>query len=407
MLYRTMPKTGETLSILGFGCMRLPMADGVIDEPRAVAQIRSAIDAGVTYVDTAWPYHAGESEPLLGRALRDGYREKVNVATKLPSWMIEKREDMDHYLDAQLKRLQTDHIDYYLVHALDGELWDSVAAKGVRDFLDAAKADGRIRNAGFSFHGWLPDFKRIVDGYAWDFCQIQYNYLDQEFQAGTEGLKYAAAKGLGVVVMEPLRGGSLALPEAPPAVATIWDEAVTKRPPVEWALRWVWNHPEVIVVLSGMNDEAQIAQNLAIADAAQPDSLTVDELALINRAGAMYKELMQIGCTGCGYCMPCPAGVQIPKCFDAYNKLHMFGDEEGSKFHYVVSVSGILGASDPGFASQCVACGECKEKCPQHLPIPETLEKVAAELEDEHIEERKDVALKLFKVRAHEGLAKS
>ncbi|MFU2210883.1 aldo/keto reductase [Solidesulfovibrio sp. C21] len=403
MLYRKMPKNGDKLSILGFGCMRLPMADGEIDEDRAIGQVRNAIDAGVNYVDTAWPYHGGASEPFVGRALEDGYREKVNLATKLPSWMIEKREDMDHYLSAQLTRLKTDHIDYYLVHALDGDLWDSVAAKGVREFLDAAKADGRIKNAGFSFHGWLPDFKRIVDAYDWDFCQIQYNYLDQQFQAGTEGLQYAAGKGLGVIIMEPLRGGSLAQP-APPAVAAIWDEAATRRPPVEWALRWVWNHPEVTVVLSGMNDEEQVAQNLAIADTATAGALSLAELEMIDRAGATYKELMQIGCTGCGYCMPCPAGVQIPKCLDAYNKLHMFGDVEGSKFQYVVSVSGVIGASDPGFASQCVACGECKEKCPQHLPIPETLEKVAAEMEDDRVEERKAMALKLFKVRAHEGL---
>ncbi|EHJ48905.1 NADP-dependent oxidoreductase domain protein [Solidesulfovibrio carbinoliphilus subsp. oakridgensis] len=399
MLYRTMPKNGDKLSILGFGCMRLPMAEGKIDEARAVAQIRDAIDKGVNYMDTAWPYHAGESEPLLGRALQDGYRQRVRVATKLPSWMIESREDMDTYLNVQLERLKTDHIDYYLVHALDGELWDSVAAHGVREFLDTAKQDGRIVNAGFSFHGWLPDFKRIVDAYAWDFCQIQYNFLDQEFQAGTEGLQYAAEKGLGVVVMEPLRGGSLALPEAPPAVAALWAEADTPRVPVEWALRWVWNHPEVTVVLSGMNEEAHIAQNMAIADVATAGSLSPKDLELVDRAGRTYKELMQVGCTGCGYCMPCPAGVQIPKCFDVYNKLHMFGDAEGAKFMYAVSVSGVLGASAPGFASLCVACGQCLEKCPQHIGIPDMLEKVAAELEDDGLEARQAAALRMFQVR--------
>jgi hypothetical protein len=381
--------------------MRLPMTDGKIDEPRAVAQIRAAIDKGVNYLDTAWPYHAGESEPLLGKALLDGYRDRVKVATKLPSWMIESREDMDRYLNVQLQRLKTDRIDYYLVHALDGSLWDSVAAHGVREFLDAAKRDGRIVNAGFSFHGWLPDFKRIVDAYPWDFCQIQYNYLDQEFQAGTEGLQYAADKGLGVIVMEPLRGGNLGLPEAPPAVAAIWDEAATRRAPVEWALRWVWNHPEVTVVLSGMNEEAHIEQNMAIADAAEAHSLSEQELALVERASRKYKELLRVGCTGCGYCMPCPAGVQIPKCFDSYNRMHLFGDPEMAKFYYVINGSGILGTNAPGFASQCVACGECLEKCPQHIRIPEMLEQVATEMEDAGLEARKAAALRLFKVRPH------
>ena len=256
MLYRKMPKNGDELSILGFGCMRLPMVEGTIDEARAIAQIRGAIDSGVNYVDTAWPYHGGASEPLLGKALTDGYRERVKVATKLPSWLIHSREDMDRYQNAQLQRLGTDHIDYYLVHALEGVVWDSVAALGIREFLDQAKKDGRIVNAGFSFHGLAEDFKRIVDAYPWVFCQIQYNFLDEQFQAGTQGLKYAASKDMGVVIMEPLRGGNLGLPTPPPAVAALWDEAKTKRSPVEWALRWVWNHPEVTLVLSGMNEEA-------------------------------------------------------------------------------------------------------------------------------------------------------
>ncbi|KHK00749.1 aldo/keto reductase [Desulfovibrio sp. TomC] len=388
MLYRKMPKTGDALSILGFGCMRLPMVDGAIDEPRAIAQIRSSIDAGVNYMDTAWPYVNGQSEPLLGKALQDGYRERVKVATKLPTWLQNSRADMDRYLDAQLKRLGTDHIDYYLVHALDGPSWDRVAALGLREFLDQAKADGRIVNAGFSFHGLAEEFTRIVDAYPWDFCQIQYNYLDQQFQAGTDGLKYAASKGLGVIIMEPLRGGNLGLPTAPPAVADIWNEAKTKRTPVAWALRWVWNHPEVIVVLSGMNEEAHIEQNLAIAAEAEAGSLTAEELELVDRAGRTYKELMQVGCTGCGYCMPCPMSVQIPKSFDFYNKMHMFGNVEEAKFMYAAFGSGITGSDEPGFASQCVACGECLEKCPQHIAIPDMLEKVAAEMEGPDFQDR-------------------
>ncbi len=381
MLYRKMPKTGDELSILGFGCMRMPTVNDVIDEPRAIDQIRSAIDQGVNYVDTAWPYHGGASEPLLGKALQGGYRERVKVATKLPSWLVQSREDMDRYLNAQLERLGTDHIDYYLLHTLKGSSWDDLVALGVREFLDAAKADGRIVNAGFSFHGEGKDFARIVDGYDWVFCQIQYNLLDQQYQAGTAGLQYAASKGLGVVIMEPLRGGTLALPEAPPAVATLWDEAATKRTPVEWALRWIWNHPEVTVVLSGMNVEAHIAQNLAVAAVAQAGSLTPAEVALVDRVALKYKELMPVGCTGCAYCLPCPMGVNIPNCFNFFNQLHMFGENSGAKMMYTAFGSGVTSGGEQSYASQCVACGECLEKCPQQIAIPDELEKVAAAFE--------------------------
>src|ERR1039458_1156769 len=274
MLYRKAPKSGDELSILGFGCMRLAQKDGRIDEERAALQIRHSIDCGLNYIDTAWPYHGGESEPFLGRALAGGYRERVKIATKLPAWLVENRADMDRFLDAQLRKLATSRIDYYLVHSLNGDTWDRVAALGVAEFLDRAASDGRIVNAGFSFHGMREDFRRIVDAYPWIFCQIQYNYLDEENQAGTEGLKYAASKGLGVIVMEPLRGGVLAASPQPPAIDALWREAAQRRTPAEWALRWVWNHPEVTVALSGMNDEAQVEENLRIAADARPDSLT-------------------------------------------------------------------------------------------------------------------------------------
>lgn len=381
MLYRTMPKNGDTLSALGFGCMRLPMRDGKVDEARAIAQIRSAIDGGVNYVDTAWPYHNGESEIVLGKALRDGYREKVRVATKLPSWLVKDRADMDRYLDAQLERLGVSCIDYYLVHALDGPLWDTVHGLGVLEFLDAAKADGRIANAGFSFHGLAEDFMRIIDAYPWVFCQIQYNYLDETYQAGTEGLRYAAGKGIGVIIMEPLRGGNLGLITAPPAVQAIWDESPVRCTPVEWALRWIWNHPEVTVVLSGMNEEAHIAENLAIAGSAETGAMSLGDLALVARASAKYRELMKVRCTGCGYCMPCPMGVAIPMCFETYNKMHMFGNIEEGKFLYAMRMSGEIGGEGPGYASQCVACGQCVENCPQHIAIPDVLAELAAELE--------------------------
>ena len=396
MHYRTVPKNGDELSILGFGCMRLPLTkERQIDEPRAIRQIRDAIDQGVNYLDTAWPYHAGESENVLGRALSDGYRERVKIATKLPSWMIKKSEDMDFYLNAQLEKLKTDHIDYYLIHGLAGDLWDRLESLGVSDFLDQARADGRIINAGFSFHGILDDFKRIVDAYPWIFCQIQYNYLDENNQAGTEGLEYAASKDLGVVVMEPLRGGNLGLPTPPPDVKAIWQKAAKKRTPVEWALRWVWTRPEVTVVLSGMNEESHIAENLAIADKALPNLLTEAELKLVEEAGRTYRTLMKVPCTGCGYCMPCPSEVSIPRCFDIYNKMHLFGNDVEAKFSYALSMGGAFSGT-LSYASQCVRCEECLEKCPQHIEIPDFLEMVAEEMEDEDLEKRIAIGKKML-----------
>ncbi len=397
MRYRKNPKNGDELSILGFGCMRLPMKeDGTIDGERATSQVRYAIDHGVNYVDTAWPYHMEQSEPFLGHALAGGYREKVKLATKLPSWMVKSREDMDRFLNSQLEKLKSDHIDYYLIHALVGNLWDNIEKLGVADFLDTAKADGRIINAGFSFHGAGKDFNRIVDAYDWDFCQIQYNFLDEKNQAGTKGLEYAASKGLGVIIMEPIRGGMLAR-FVPPVVKEIWDEALTKRTAAEWALRWIWNHPEVTVVLSGMNDEKHIVENLAVADKAYPNSLTKAELQLVKRAERKYRELMKAGCTGCRYCMPCPEGVNIPVCFELYNSLHMSGNADEAKFLYAVMLGVTLSVGEPEFASRCVQCGKCLEKCPQHLEIPTILESVVEELEGPDLEKRVAMAKQAFK----------
>ncbi len=397
MLYRTMPKNGDELSILGFGCMRFPMIEGgKVDEDKAIEQIRHAIDNGVNYLDTAWPYHGGASETIVGKALQDGYREKVKIATKLPTWLIDSREDMDSYLNKQLEKLQTEVIDYYLLHALNGKSWDKLEQLGVADFLDAAAGDGRIVNAGFSFHGLVEDFKRIIDACPWTFCQIQYNYLDQEYQAGTEGLNYAAERDIGVIVMEPLRGGNLGLAEAPPAVAELWDQAETRRSPVEWALRWVWNDPKVIVVLSGMNDDAHIAENLAIADRALPDSLSDKECELVDRAARTYTDLMKVNCTGCGYCMPCPEGVMIPAVFEVYNKMHLFGGREETRFTYAIRMCGIISGTEPGFASVCVQCGECLEKCPQSIPIPDVLAEAAEELEGPGLEDRLALIRQMF-----------
>ena len=396
MLYRTAPKIGDDLSILGFGCMRLPVKeDGTIDEERATKQLRYAIDNGVNYVDTAWPYHMGESEPFLGRALADGYRDKIKIATKLPSWLIESREDMNKFLNAQLEKLRTNQIDYYLAHYLVGDEWDRIEKLGIREFFDEARADGRIKYAGFSFHGHGSDFNRIVDGYDWDFCQVQYNYLDEKNQAGTAGLEYAASKGLAVMIMEPLRGGNLANP-VPPEVKEIWDHAQTRRTPAEWALRWIWNHPGVTVVLSGMNEEAHIEENLQVAGEAYPNSLTEQELPLVTQAEKKYRELMKVSCTGCRYCMPCSAGVNIPHCFEVYNSKYLSGKPDEAGFLYVVQLSGIITGGEPEFASQCIQCGQCLDKCPQHIDIPEVLAAVVEEMEGNDLEQRIAAVRELF-----------
>ncbi|MGD8367774.1 MAG: aldo/keto reductase [Desulfobacterales bacterium] len=409
MLYRKIAKSGDALSILGFGCMRLPQKRGIpgggpIDEPRAEKQLKTAIDRGVNYLDTAMPYHLGASEPFLGKVLAGGYREKVKLATKLPHWSVNTRQDMDRLLGAQLKRLKTDRIDYYLLHALSGDSWKKMMALGVCDFLRRAKESGRIARAGFSFHGSRKSFEWIVDGFDWDVCQIQYNYLDRKHQAGIRGLKYAASKGLGVVVMEPLRGGLLAR-EAPPAVARIMDGAETKRSPAEWALRWVWNHPEVTVVLSGMNEEAHIEENLRIADQALPDSLTETELDRVKQIARTYRSLMKAACTGCYYCMPCPAGVDIPTCFEFYNQLSMFQNARLAKLGYIVRVGGLFGR--PCRASQCEGCGECEEACPQKLPIRELLKDVAAEMEGPFFDTKVWLFKKFMRIKKWVAVRKS
>jgi predicted aldo/keto reductase-like oxidoreductase len=375
MLYRRMNNVVSDLSILGFGCMRLPVTKGGdIDEKQATKMLRYAIDHGVNYVDTAYPYHKGESEPFLGRALQDGYRDKVFLATKLPSWLIKSRADMDHYLDKQLKRLQTDHIDFYLVHGLMKPFWENLWSLGITDFLNDAIADGRIKYAGFSFHDELALFKEIVDAYDWTFCLIQYNFTDEQNQAGTEGLRYAANRGLGIVVMEPLRGGMLT--KEIPAINKIWEKAVVRRSLSEWALRWVWNHPEVTVVLSGMSSLEQVEKNVASAENGFPNSLSKEEQNLFGEAETEYKGRIKVPCTGCRYCMPCPSNVSIPECFEMYNQGCMFDAPDVASVNY-----GFLGgmlSGIPGFASQCQECQECEKKCPQGILIREELKKVAA-----------------------------
>lgn len=380
MLYRTYGKTNEKVSALGFGCMRLPIIDGdttKIDDEKAIKMLRHAIDEGLNYVDTAYPYHGtgmgrgGESEPFVARALKDGYRDKVNIATKLPSWLIKTREDMDKYLNEQLERLQTDRIDFYLVHALSATTWENLKELGIDEFLDSAIKDGRIRYAGFSFHDKLEVFKGIVDYYDWSFCQIQFNYLDEDYQAGKEGLEYAANKGLGVAIMEPLRGGKI-VKNLPEAVMNTFDEADVKRTPAEWALRWVWNHPEVSVVLSGMNTMENVTENLRVASQAEPNSLTDKELEIMDKVKTVFKQRIKVNCTACEYCMPCPAGVNIPKNFTYYNEFSLFATPDTEK-ELKARYSSVR---EEERASKCVECGKCETHCPQAIKIREELKNV-------------------------------
>jgi predicted aldo/keto reductase-like oxidoreductase len=352
------------VSALGFGAMRLPTTNGRehIDEVEATRMLRYAIDQGVNYIDTAYPYHGGYSEPLVGRALQDGYRERVRLATKLPSWKIEKAEDFDRYLDEQLEKLQTDHIEFYLLHALNAEYWPKLRDLDVFEWAEGAQADGRIGHLGFSFHDEYPIFEEIVDAYDWAFCQIQYNYMDIETQAGVKGLKYAASKGQAVVVMEPLLGGRLVVPPDP--IAEIWSQAPTQRAPVEWALHWLWNQPEVSVVLSGMSAMEQVEENVLIAGESRTGMLTDEELVIVDWVREEYEVLCPIPCTECGYCMPCPHGVDIPRNLGAYNQGIMFDNRDFAERSY-----GFIDKEKR--ASACIACLECEDKCPQRIPISE------------------------------------
>ena len=371
MLYRNMNKTDRKLSILGFGCMRLPqIADFVIDEPKATAIVRFAIDRGVNYLDTSYVYHNGQSEPFLGRVLADGYRKRVSLATKLPVWNVRSRKDMDRILDEQLKRLNTDHIDFYLLHGLSRSSWNAMVDLDVGEFLDEAIADGRIGYAGFSFHDTMQVFKEIVDEYPWTFTQIQYNYMDEEFQAGTAGLDYAAEKGLGIVIMEPLRGGVLARETA--ETKKLWAAGGRIRTAAEWGLRWLWNRPEITVVLSGMSTMQQVKDNLGYANAGKPSSLTAGDLAVYETIKTFYRSRVKIPCTKCRYCQPCMAGVEIPECFSAYNDAFIYHDTARAMFAYDTFTGS---GSD---ASHCQDCGVCESLCPQKIPIRKHLKEVVS-----------------------------
>ena len=378
MKYRKFGKLDWRPSALGFGAMRLPTIGGdssKIDEPLAIAMIRYAINHGVNYVDTAYGYHRGNSEVLVGKALRDGYRERVRLATKMPVWMVNSHADMDRCLSEQLSKLQTDHVDFYLLHGLNRERWSKVRSLNVFDWVEKAKANGRIRHLGFSFHDDFEIFKEITDSYGgWTFCQIQYNYMDADYQAGTKGLRYAASKGLGVVIMEPIGGGMLAI-RPPPAIEAIWNEAKVKRMPPEWALQWVWNQPEISLALSGMSTMQQVVENVESAGRSGPGTLTEEDLRLISRVREKYHEYGFVGCTGCGYCQPCPEGVIIPEIFAFYNEYYMKGRDNAVVTRYREKVP------PENRVSRCAKCGMCETLCPQQLPIRDLLSKAAGTLE--------------------------
>ncbi len=371
MQYRSFPKIpDQPISILGFGCMRLPVLDGDfgrIDEAKATRLLRDAIDAGVNYVDTAYPYHNGESEPFVGRVLRDGYRERVQLATKCPTFFVQKETDWERFLDEQLRRLDTGVIDFYLLHGLGTERWETVTRLGGLRMLDRARRDGRIQHAGFSFHGSPDSFAEIVAGYDWEFCQIQFNLLDTEFQAGLAGMRLADSRGVGVIAMEPLRGGTLAARQ-PEAVEAIRERSGRAWSAAEWAWRWVWHHGEVVTALSGMNGESQLRENLAVADAALPGGLSDAELALAAAVRSHYLASVEVPCTTCGYCLPCPSGVAIPDVFSLVNTVAMFDSRAASSAAY----KGIWVARGNG-ADACTECGECEPKCPQSIPIRDAL----------------------------------
>ncbi|MBE5920566.1 MAG: aldo/keto reductase [Pseudobutyrivibrio ruminis] len=369
MEYRS-NKNGEQISILGYGCMRFTTKAGAIDIDKAEQEIMEAYNCGVNYYDTAYVYPG--SEAALGEILeRNSIRKKVNIATKLPQYLVSSAAALDKYFNEELKRLRTDYIDYYLMHHMTAmNQWDKLEKLGVKEWIAQKKASGQIRNIGFSYHGNTEDFIGILDAYDWDFCQIQYNYMDEHSQAGLNGLKHAASKGIPVVIMEPLRGGKLVnlLPDKAKEKIAQYEKGYT---PAELGLRWLWNQPEVTCVLSGMNSVEMVQENCRIAADAKADSFTREDFELVDQVKSIISESELVGCTGCRYCMPCPKGVDIPALFRCYN-MTALESKSAARFEYAQTV----GLKDePAFATQCIECGKCEQHCPQSIPIREMIKK--------------------------------
>lgn len=375
MQYRN-DRYGNPISILGYGCMRFTQSAGRVDVDKAEKEILEAYRAGVNYFDTAYVYPG--SEAALGEILhRNGIREKVNIATKLPHYLIKKPESMETYFGEELRRLQTDHVDYYLMHMLtDTKTWQRLCDLGIVQWLKEKKKSGQIRQVGFSYHGNSDMFCKLLEVYDWDFCQIQYNYLDENSQAGVTGLHRAAEKGLPVIIMEPLRGGRLTggLPASAKHVIAHVQPAYT---PAQWAFRWLWDQKEVTCVLSGMNSLEMVQENVCTADGCQPGCVTEEERAIYRKLVAAINENMKVGCTGCRYCMPCPRGVDIPGTFAAYNR--MASDEYWKALTEYFMITGVR--QDYTGPGNCIGCGKCEQHCPQHLPIRQELQNAKKQLE--------------------------
>lgn len=396
MLTRKNNRNGDELSILGFGCMRFPMKGNSIDEARSIALLRNAVDQGINYFDTAYFYNNGRSESLLGEALSGGYRNKVKIATKLPPFMVSKLEGAKKIFETQCNKLRTDYIDYYLLHMLtDQATLDRMISIGVMEWLEQLKKEGHIKNIGFSFHGSKADFEQLVTAYPWDFCQIQYNYMDENNQATRSGLMLAHSLGLPVIIMEPLRGGKL-VNNLPRQVMEEFNRYDETRTPAEWSLRWLWNHPEVTVILSGMSDEQQLAENVRVASEAKANSMTEAEARVFDRVKKVLLEKTKIPCTACGYCMPCPAGVNIPGCFSAYNDKYLLGGKR-IRLKYMQTLGTL--SKHPAYASLCKECGKCESHCPQNIEIRKQLKTVKKEMEGVFFKPVVTIARKLLKVK--------
>ena len=369
-------KYGNKLSILGFGCMRFPMKAGRIDLAETEREILTAVEGGVNYFDTAYIYPG--SEAALGEILeRNGLRDRVYIATKLPHYLIKSREALDKLFNEELRRLRTDHVDFYLMHMLtDTDTWERLKAMGIEEWIAEKKASGAIRQLGFSYHGNSDMFCKLLDAWDWDFCQIQYNYMDEHSQAGRRGLNHANGRGIPVVIMEPLRGGKL-VSRLPEEAKRIFESYPVRHTPAQWAFRWLWNQPEVTVVLSGMNSDEMVRDNLRTASTVQIGELGPEEEAMLRQVVAAINSKMKVGCTGCGYCMPCPKNVDIPGTFAAYNRRY----QEGKFWGFVDYVICTLLRKNPTPASNCIGCGKCEKHCPQHLPIRQKLGEARKELE--------------------------
>ena len=374
MQYRN-NKYGEPVSVLGYGCMRFSRKGAVIDFDKADRELMDAYKRGVNYFDTAYIYPG--SEDTLGRFLeKHSLRDKVNIATKMPQYLVRKADAFDRYFDEELKRLRTDHIDYYLMHMFtDPEEWENLKRLGILSWVEEKKKAGAIRNFGFSYHGNTAMFLKILNDYDWDFCQIQYNYLDETSQAGRVGLETAYAKGIPVIIMEPLRGGRL-VNMLPDQAKKLIAENEKHRSPAEWGLRWLWDQPGVTCVLSGMNSVNMVRENCRIAATSRAGEFTDEDFELIRRVKEAINASMKIGCTGCNYCMPCPKGVDIPATFRSWNRMYT-ENKRGARHEYVQTV-GLR--KEPAFASQCIKCGKCEKHCPQNLPIRESLAKADRDL---------------------------